>query len=122
MASPLKARTRTFAMDVLRFVAQLPSTRIGDIVSDQLGRAGSSVGANYRRACRAQSRKDFVAKMKTVEEEADESGYWLDVCAELGLGEQTTTHRLAAEASEITAMVVASIRTTRENDRRFRNP
>ncbi|HEY6506080.1 MAG TPA: four helix bundle protein [Chitinophagaceae bacterium] len=75
----LKIRTRKFAVDILNFVDQLPNRRSANIIGNQLGRSASSVAANYRAACRGRSHAEFVAKMGVVEEEADESTFWLDI-------------------------------------------
>jgi four helix bundle protein len=107
----LEPRTRAFAFAVLRFIGTLPNTAAGRIVAWQLGKAGSSVGANYRRAKRAQSNRDFVAKMKIVEEEADECAFWLEGCLEIGIGDQASARRLHSECGEVTAMTVAAIKT-----------
>jgi four helix bundle protein len=110
---PLWHRTRAFAIDVLKFIDSLPPSRAGRVIGWQLGRAGSAVGANYRRSCRAQSTRDFLSKLKVVEEECDESAFWLDLCGELGLGDSHQADCLATEAGEITAMLVSSIKTLR---------
>jgi len=81
-ADELKKRTKRFALRVLKLVAALPNTAVGRAISAQLARAGTSVGANYRAACRGRSKAEFVAKMGTCEEEADESAYWLEVIIE----------------------------------------
>lgn len=124
----MKARTRTFALRVIRLVEALPSTRTADTLGRQLLRSGTSVGANYRAACRAMSTADFIHKLGTVEEEADESAYWMELLAE---SETMSARRLAPllqECNEITAIVVATIRTTKakrpykESNSEIRNP
>jgi four helix bundle protein len=113
--SPLRARTKQFALRVMRLVATLPATRIGDVIGKQLLRSATSVGANYRAACRARSVAEFCSKMGIVEEEGDESAYWLEL---LIAGEVVPEHLLRdllAEANEIVAMTVASIRTAKAN-------
>jgi four helix bundle protein len=75
----LKQRTKRFALSVIKFVDELPRDRISDVLGRQLLRCGTSVGANYRSACRARSSADFIAKMGIVEEESDESAYWLEL-------------------------------------------
>ena len=75
----MKARTKSFALRIIKLVEALPSNRTADVIGKQLVRSGTSVGANYRAACRAKSNADFMAKMGTVEEEADESSFWLEV-------------------------------------------
>src|SRR5712692_10715200 len=74
-----KARTRRFALRVIRLAESLPKTPTGNVIRNQMLRCGPSVGANYRAACRAKSRPDFVSKMGTVEEEADETMYWIEL-------------------------------------------
>ncbi|MGH7752041.1 MAG: four helix bundle protein, partial [Gemmatimonadales bacterium] len=86
----LKTRTRAFAILVIRFVMGLPRNRAGDVIGRQLLRAGTSVAANYRAACRARSRREFIAKLGIVEEEADESAFWLEVAAESHLAARKT--------------------------------
>ena len=110
---PLRSRTRLFAIAILRLLDSLPRTPGGRIIQWQLGRCGTSVGANYRRACLAQSPRDFIAKLKTVEEEIDEAEFWLDLVAELGLGDSTEVARLRSESQEIRAMTTASLKTSR---------
>src|SRR5262245_33129291 len=81
----LQRRTKQFAMRIIRLVERLPNTRTADVIGRQLLRSGTSVGANYRSACRARSPAEFCAKMGIVEEEADESGYWIELLVESGL-------------------------------------
>lgn len=90
----LKDRTQAFAVAVIRFAEGLPRSRSADGIGRQLLRAGTSVAVNYRSACRARSRKDFIAKMAIVEEEADEAGFWLDLVAECGYGDGARGARL----------------------------
>jgi four helix bundle protein len=122
----LKQRTKQFALDVIRFCASLPSTHEFRMLTGQLIRAGTAVGANYRAACRAKSKPDFLSKVGTVEEEADECGYWLELieampatvkvrCDAATLRE---LDRLKQEASELTAIMVSSKKTARGNDAR----
>lgn len=75
----LKIRTRKFAIDVFNFVDQLPNRKSANIIGNQLGRCASSIAANYRAACRGRSHAEFVSKIGIVEEEADESIFWLDI-------------------------------------------
>ncbi len=112
-AQELKKRTRTFALDIIRLIQSLPNHHSAYIIGRQLISCGTSVGANYRAACRARSRADFVAKLKIVEEECDESLYWLELLAALQLGNETTIASLSDEANQILSIVVASIRTAR---------
>ena len=109
----MKRRTRQFALEVIRAVETLPRDRIGDVLGRQLLRCGTSVGANYRSATRARSAADFVAKMGLAEEEADASGYWLDLLEATGRLTPAAASTLAREAGELTAIAIASIRTAR---------
>src|SRR5206468_7928698 len=113
----LKVLTREFALGVVRLVAELPRTREAFVIGLQLLRAGTSVGANYRAACRARSRKEFIAKMGIVEEEADESEFWLGLLLERGLLDAQRASLLRREAGQILAMTVTSIRTARQAHR-----
>ncbi len=108
-----KKRTRAFALRVIHLVDSLPRSRTAGIIGGQLLRAGTSVGANYRAACRARSPADFVAKMGIVEEECDESAYWMECLVEAGIMKSNRLASLLKEADEILSMVVASIRTSR---------
>ncbi|MEH2176070.1 four helix bundle protein [Nostoc sp.] len=109
-----KARTKQLALPVIRLVEQLPQTRISDVISKQLLRSATSVGANYRAACRAKSKADLIAKLSIVEEEADETLYWLELVIDSGLMTAEKLKSLMQEANEILAMTVASIKTLRE--------
>jgi four helix bundle protein len=108
-----KQRTRTFGLRVIRLVKALPKSTVGSVIGRQLLRCGTSVGANYRAACRARSRADFVAKMKIVEEECDESLYWIELLKESGEIEAHLLKDLIEEADAILSLVVASIKTAR---------
>jgi four helix bundle protein len=114
--SDLKARTKRFTVDVLRFCAKLPTQTEFQMIRHQLVRCGGSVGANYRAVCRAKSSADFVNKLSIVEEEADEVAFWLETLAELGMTEAAERSRLEREANELVAIMVASRKTRREND------
>ena len=114
----MKERTRNFALDIIRLVERLPRCRTCDVIGRQLIRCGTSVGANYRAACRARSTADFVAKTGIVEEEADESAYWLEILVDAGYLAANAADPLRREAAEIVAIVVSSIRTARGGDRR----
>jgi four helix bundle protein len=111
--SEFKQRTKMFALRVVGLTNALPRSRQADVIGRQLLRAGTSVGANYRAACRARSRADVVAKMKIVKEECDESGYWMELLAESGAVKPRLLQDLMNEADELLAMVVASIKTAR---------
>jgi four helix bundle protein len=110
---PLRFRTKQFALRIMQLVDALPKRRSADVVGHQLLRSATSVGANYRSACRARSPAEFCAKLGIVEEEADESLYWLELIGESGLMKPIRLQSLVDEGDQITAMVVASIRTAR---------
>jgi four helix bundle protein len=109
----LKDRTRRLAIDVIAFVESLPQDRVMNVLGTQLLRCGTSVGANYRAACRARSRADFISKMGIVEEEADETGFWVELLLETGRVELSQVRHLVEGSDIITAMAVSSIRTAR---------
>lgn len=110
----LKTRTKDFALRIIKMAEALPDNATGRVVRGQLLRCGTSVGANYRAAKRAKSAADFISKMGTVEEETDESQYWMEIIVDAGLMEQKQVTLLLKEADEILAMVVASISTARK--------
>ena len=109
----LQRRTRRFALDVIRLVESLPRSSTTEVLGKQLLRSGTSVGANYRAACRAKSAADFVSKMGIVEEEADESIYWIELLVESGCVRADAVHALLQEANELLAITVSSIKTAR---------
>jgi len=107
-ADELKIRTKQFALRILKLVAALPNNIPGRTIGGQLIRAGTSVGANYRAACRGRSRAEFIAKLGVVEEEADESAFWMELLIEGGLLEPKRVEALLAEAKELTAIMASS--------------
>src|SRR3989441_11733532 len=109
----LRERTKAFALGVIRLVQDLPRDRAADVIGHQLLRAGTSVGANYRSARRARSRREFLAKMGIVEEEADESSFWIELLARAGLATSEQVSELQDEADQLVAITVALIRTAR---------
>jgi four helix bundle protein len=113
----LKQRTKKFALRIIRLVESLPRGKITDVIGKQLLRSGTSVGANYRSACRAKSTADFISKMGTVEEEADESIYWMELLIESGLISKDEVGELLDEADQIVAITVSSIKTARRRKR-----
>ena len=113
-SAELKNRTKQFALRVLKLVDALPQTTAGRAVANQLVRSGTSVGANYRAACRGRSKAEFAAKLGTVVEEADESCFWLELIVEGGLLDAKLVVPLLAEANELTAIFVASTKTAKE--------
>jgi four helix bundle protein len=126
-AEELKRRTFTFALRVIAFCRSLRETWEGRELSDQLFRAGTRVGANYRAACRARSHADFVVKIGHVVEEADESCYWLEVIRAAAMTTDPALERLLGEAGELTAIFSQSQLTAKSNagmygDARNRRP
>ena len=113
MENELKRRMSIFAMEVMTLVDDLPKTSTGSILGKQLLRCATSVGANYRAACRAKSKADFIAKLAIVEEEADETMYWLDLLLARNLISKDNADRLSVEANEFVAIMVSSIKTVR---------
>lgn len=109
----LKNRTFNFAINVMRMVDELPKCKSHDVVSYQLLKSCTSVGANYRAACKAKSPADFVNKLKIVEEEADESEYWLDLLKAYGKAKPQSVEVLLKEANELNRIFSASARTAK---------
>lgn len=111
----LKNRTKAFALRVIKLVGVLPDGAVGRTIGSQLIRSGTSVGANYRAACRGRSKAEFIAKLGIVIEEADETCYWLELIID---GQLLPAHRvepLLQEANELTAIMVASRKTAGTN-------
>ena len=111
----LKRRTKAFALRILKLVDALPKTTAGRALASQIVRSGTSVAANYRAACRARSTADFIAKMGIVEEEADETLFWLELLEESELVTAAKLTAIKQEANELIAITVASIKTARRN-------
>jgi four helix bundle protein len=109
----LKSRTKHFALRTIRLTGSLPKSRIADIIGKQLLRCSTSVGANYRAACRAKSSADFIAKMGIVEEECDECIYWMELLIESGIVKEHDLKELMDEANRLLAITVTSIKTAR---------
>ncbi|MCE9645374.1 MAG: four helix bundle protein [Chloroflexi bacterium] len=108
-----KARTKKLAVTIIKQADKLPRSLAADIIAKQLIRSGTSIGANYRAACRAKSTPDMINKLKIVEEESDETEYWLELLVETGLTPQDQVADLYKETDEILAMTIASIKTLR---------
>jgi four helix bundle protein len=104
----LKRRTKQFALRILKLVAALPNTVQGRTIGGQLVRAGTAVGANYRATCRSRSRAEFVSRMGVVEEEADESAYWLELIVEGELLKEEQVEPLLNEANELAKIMASS--------------
>jgi len=108
----LKQRTKTFALRIIKLSRSVPkSDDAGRIIAKQIIRSGTSVAANYRASCRARSKAEFIAKMGTVEEEADESALWLELLAEAGIIPERKLAALLQEANDLTAIMAASRKT-----------
>jgi len=104
-------RTKQFALRIFKLVAALPQTIQGRAVASQLIRSGTSVAANYCAACRARSKPDFIAKLGVVEDEADESAFWLEFIIDTGLLGAVKVRPLLTEAGEIAAIMASSKKT-----------
>jgi four helix bundle protein len=111
----LRRRTFRFGIRIVRLIQSLPKTEVARVIGNQSLRAGTAVGANYRAAARARSPADFVAKMGIVEEECDETLYWLEILVESRIVGPEVSKELRAEGNELLAIVVASIKTARGN-------
>ena len=108
-----KVRTRQIALRIVRLVESLPRSDTAGVIGKQLLRSGTSIGANYRAACRGKSRADLVHKLSIVEEEADESLYWIELLIDAKLVLERKVVPLVNEINEVLAMTVASIKTLR---------
>ncbi len=111
--SELKLRTKQFALRVIRLVDSLGKESVSGILGRQLLRAGTSVGANYRAACRARSKAEFIAKIGIVLEEADECEYWLELLVESGRVKAERLKELQAEAAELTAIFASTLKSSK---------
>jgi four helix bundle protein len=116
-ARDLQNRTRQFALRVLKVFRALLESREGRVLGHQLLRSASSVAANYRAACRVRSHRDFIFKLGIVEEEADETLFWLEFIADAGLIPRGKLEDLISEAGQITAIIVASRKTAKSKNR-----
>jgi four helix bundle protein len=104
----LKARTKEFALRVIRLVDVMPNSVKGRAIANQIMRSATSVAANYRAACRARSRAEFIAKIGVVEEEADETAFWLELVVDANIRTQKQIAPLLQEANEVVAIMAAS--------------
>ena len=104
----LKARTKEFALRVIRLVDALPNTVKGRAIANQIMRSATSVAANYRAACRARSRAEFIAKIGVVEEEADETAFWLELIIDSNIRSEKQVEPLLKEAGELVAIMASS--------------
>lgn len=113
----MKERTQSFALRIIKLVESLPHTQTANIVGKQLLRCGTSVGANYRAACRGKSRADFISKLGIVEEETDEVIYWIEILIKSDLIKHSKVANLLDETNQILAIIVSSINTARGGKR-----
>ncbi len=112
--SEFKHRTKKLALQIIELVEELPNRRTAEVIGRQLLRSGTSVGANYRAACRGRSAADVLSRLAIVEEEADESVYWMELLVEAHIIPESLVTELMNETNEIIAMTVASIKTLRK--------
>ena len=117
MSIELKERSKRFALRIIKLVNSLPKNLAADTIGRQLIRSGTSVAANYRAACRARSKAEFISKMGVVEEETDESSFWIELLIEAEIIKRTVVADLLNEANELTAIWVSSINTARGSKR-----
>ena len=110
----MKKRTKDFAKRVINLCRQLPETREGRLIGNQIFRSGTSVGANYRAACRGRSKAEFIAKLGVVLEEADESLYWLEILSETQIVNASLFEELMKEADELVGIFVVSLKTAKD--------
>ncbi|MEO8041577.1 MAG: four helix bundle protein [Acidobacteriota bacterium] len=114
----LKKRTKEFALRVIRLVESLPKTQTARVIGNQLLRSATSVPANYRAACRARSNAEFMSKIGIVEEETDESVFWMEMLVNAGLVKILRVVDLMDEGNQLTGIWVSSINTARGGRRR----
>lgn len=122
MENILKKRTKQITLEIIRLMDELPNKPSSWVISKQVLRSSTSVGANYRAACRAKSSPDFIYKLKIVEDEADETLYWLELLEESELVAPDRVIHIKKEVNEILAIIVASIKTVREKQNRQSSP
>ena len=109
----IKLRTKQFALRIIQLVQSLPKNPTVDVIGRQLLRSGTSVGSNYRSACRARSTAEFISKMGIVEEEAEESLFWMELLIENNLMKKEKLELLMKEADEIVSIIVSFIKTAK---------
>jgi four helix bundle protein len=117
----LQERTKQFGIRVVRLVDSLPKRKSATVIGKQLLRSATSVGANYRAACKGRSRADFIAKLGIALEEADESLYWMEMLQEVQLIPEPKIISLIDEAKQLVAILTASQKTARANNLSVRN-
>jgi len=109
----LKDRTKRFAVRIIRMIERLPRSTSSEVIARQLVKSATSVGANYRAACRGRSKSEFIAKLQIVLEESDETQYWLELLLELGMLDERVLRDSIQEADELTAIFVSALKTAR---------
>ena len=109
----LEKRTKEFSLILIRFLQSLPKNYLGEALGRQLLKSGTSIGANYREANRAESKADFIHKLAIAEKEASETVYWLELMTEAGIGDRKDVAKLLQEAREILAIFTAARRTSK---------
>jgi len=112
--STLEQRTKGFALRIISFVSTLPKNKVGDVIGYQLTDSGTSVGANYREANRAESRRDFIHKIGIVEKECAETEYWLELCQEANIGDPVERQWLLKESGELLAIFTRIGKTSKD--------
>jgi len=117
----LKRRTQKFSVSIIKFLETIPDSRTARVLSNQLIRSATSIGANYRSACKAKSNADFINKIVIVEEEADESIYWLELIEQTVNTDLTRLSLLKKEADELTAIFTAIGKTAKQNQKIFKS-
>jgi four helix bundle protein len=110
----MKKRTKDFAKEIIKLCRKLPNNREGRLIGDQMFRSGTSVASNYRAACRGRSIAEFVSKLAIVEEEADETLFWLEIITEMEILNDPSIGPLMKENDELIAIIVSSIKTARK--------
>ena len=114
-AEEMKTRTKEFAKNIINLCRQLPNNREGRLIGNQIFKSGTSVAANYRAACRGRSKAEFIAKLGIVEEEADETLFWLEVIEEMNIYDYdpSSVDSMMQECDEIIAIMVSSVKTAK---------
>ncbi|MCX6136705.1 MAG: four helix bundle protein [Ignavibacteriales bacterium] len=111
----LKQRTKEFSIRIIQISEKLPGTKANHVLCNQLLRSGTSIGANYRAACIARSKREFLAKLQIAREEADETQYWVELLAETNSGLDDHFGSALKEAMELTAILTSALKTARES-------
>jgi four helix bundle protein len=113
-AEEMKTRTKEFAKNIINLCRKLPNNREGRLIGNQIFKSGTSVAANYRAACRGRSKAEFIAKLGIVEEEADETLFWLEVIEEMNIYDPNSVDSLMQECDELIAIMVSSVKTAKQ--------